>query len=234
MWTLGFEFEGPQRVRNALTRQRSTPVSKITVPVVAVAAVAYAVYFMPASIDPGIDGLNTANPAVEVRGSAPPSARVVTILRNGYGLAVPVFNGRFVSLVPLLPGLNRIQAAVNGRVSAPVDVTGPTLPPPEVTRALAGDCTGTIAAYPTSGYVGENFLVVVNLDAAAAGVIARVTTDNPGCRSCDADRTAPNQFTRRLVYQGRGPFRITFLALDKEGKVRCEGVTTDLTSHGQR
>jgi hypothetical protein len=234
VWTLRFEFKSSTRLdRFDLKRARAVRPAAV-VPVIAVLLGVYAAYFQPVSINPSVNGVNTTDPAIEVKGSGPPSARFVSILRNGYGWQVPLVNGQFASLVPLLPGLNRIQAAVNGRVSAPVDVTGPSITAANVSSAMAGKCSGVIAVHPASGHEGEPDLVIVNLDSASAKLIARVTTDNPLCHDCDAARTAPNQFTVSQIYHGRGPFRVTFIAMGKDGKVRCQGTSAELTALGPR
>ncbi len=232
MLTARFEFNSPSRLGRFDPRGRARGLGPTTASIVLLGV--YCVYFSPVAVDPGLNGTSTPDPAVEVRGSAPLGSRFAVILRNGYGWTVPVNRGRFASLVPLFPGLNRIQAAVNGRVSAPVDVTGPAVTAASVTTAMNGECSGTIAVHPPSGYEDQEDLVVINLNPLGAALVRRVTTDNPLCHDCDASRSGPDQFTLRQYYHGNGPFRIKFLAFDGDGKVRCQGESAELIALGPR
>jgi len=234
VWTFQFDLKGPTRLGRLDPRQARATRMAVLVPVCAALFVAYAAYIAPpVSIDPGINGAITADPAIEVTGSGPQYGASVQILRNGYAWRAALVNGRFASLVPLLPGLNRIQAAVNGRISFPVEVEGPKVAAAKVSTAMVGGCSGAIAVHPASGYEGAGNLVIVNFDRSAE-MITRVTTDNPLCHECDVVRTAPNQFAVSQIFHGLGPFRVTFEAFDKHGRVRCKGESADLNALGPR
>jgi hypothetical protein len=233
VWTLRFDLKSPTRLGRLNPRQARATRPATLVPACAALLGVYAAYVAPVSIDPSINGRSTADPAIEVTGSGPRSGTSVLILRNGYAWPAALVSGRFASLVPLLPGLNRIQAAVNGRISVAVEVEGPKVAAARVSRAMVGECSGVIAVHPASGYEGDSDLVIVNIDRSAE-LITRVSTDNPLCHECDAARTAPNQFAVSERFRGQGPFRVTFMAFDKDGRVRCQGESADLTALGPR
>lgn len=234
MWIFRFDLKGPTRMGRLDPRQAKATRLAVLVPICAVLFVAYAAYVAtPVSIDASINGASTADPAIEVTGSGPRYGTSAQILRNGYAWPAALVNGRFASLVPLLPGLNRIQAEVNGHISAAVEVEGPKVAAAEVRTAMVGECSGVIAVHPASGYEGDSNLVIVNFGHSAEP-ITRVTTDNPLCHECDAARTAPNQFAVSEQFQGKGPYRVTFVAFDKDGRVRCRGDSAELTALGPR
>jgi hypothetical protein len=100
---------------------------------------------------------------------------------------------------------------------------------------MSGSCSGTISASPTSGYVHSPFVMTITISPPFDKVITRVTTNNPGCTTCDATQARPGQFSRTLYFTGKpGSFTVEFLAFDKDGKVRCRGNTTSLTVLGSR
>lgn len=90
---------------------------------------------------------------------------------------------------------------------------------------LSGDCEGTITTSVTSGYQGDPITYTITIKPPVHKEIARVTTNNPGCTNCDAKEVAPGKYTLTHFFLGKGPFKVTFLAFDKEGKERCSGST---------
>jgi hypothetical protein len=100
---------------------------------------------------------------------------------------------------------------------------------------MTGQCTGTITSSPASGYVGDPFTTTIVISPPASQFIARVTTDNPGCRTCDAQMTQPGHFSRVLYFQGSaGTFQITFIAFDGDGNELCSGSTSALRVLGPK
>jgi len=99
---------------------------------------------------------------------------------------------------------------------------------------LRGDCQGTITSSVTSGYAGDAIVYTITIKPPASKEIVRVTTNNPGCTNCDAKEAAPGKYTLAHNFLGKGPFRVTFLAFDKDGKERCSGSTGQLRGLGNR
>lgn len=94
---------------------------------------------------------------------------------------------------------------------------------------LTGDCSGTIRASPPRGYAGEQQNVTVRINPPFHTVITRVTTNNPRCRTCDAQPKSSGEFVFSGRFEGTGgPYRIEFLALDNEGRIRCRGESEEL------
>ena len=99
---------------------------------------------------------------------------------------------------------------------------------------LTGECTGTIDTSAVRGYEGEPVIPIIRIDPPFDGIIVKVITDNPGCRQCETSRMENGTFMREMVFQGRGPVRLSFVALDGEGKERCRGQTVELEALGPR
>jgi hypothetical protein len=95
--------------------------------------------------------------------------------------------------------------------------------------SLTGDCSGTIRALP-SGHIGERQDVTITIKPPFHQIITRVTTNNPRCRTCDAQPKSPGEFVFSGTIRGTagGKYRIEFLAYDKEGRMRCRGETQEL------
>ena len=104
----------------------------------------------------------------------------------------------------------------------------------ESSSERTGDCTGTINTSAIRGYEDDPVIPTIRIDPPYDSIIAKVITDNPGCPQCEASRTEDGTFTRELTFQGRGPFRVGFVALDGEGKERCRGQTVELEALGPR
>ena len=96
--------------------------------------------------------------------------------------------------------------------------------------------TSPLAAFGgmLSTSVGDPVIPTIRIDPPYDSIIAKVITDNPGCPQCEASRTENGTFTREMVFQGRGPVRLRFVALDGEGKERCRGQTVELEALGPR
>lgn len=99
---------------------------------------------------------------------------------------------------------------------------------------LSGECSGTISASTTRGYVGDLMECTITIKPPFDKRITRVTTNNPLCQTCDATQMAPGRFIWTGPFAGKGPFRVEFVAYDKDGEVRCRGHTTELTALGPR
>jgi hypothetical protein len=119
----------------------------------------------------------------------------------------------------------------------PTDVLPPSLSETEEVDDpgyLGGACDGTITVNPPSGYQGDPAVYTIVIKPPFDREIVRVTTDNPACRNCDAKQVTPGKHTLTLHFTGKGPFTATFLAFDKDGKVRCSGSTGSLRSLGPK
>lgn len=196
-----------------------------------IAAAIYAAHIYDRiSFDPGT---NSDAPAAEYKlsGSAPLRADSIQITRNGQVWNQPVTNGRFEATVPLVAGVNHIQASFNGKVSRRIDVNGA----PPISN-FTGDCKGTIVASPTSGFDGDPVSVTITIDPSSTAKITRVVTHNPLCPNCDAlQATKPNEFVLRQYYSGGGnaTFQVQFDAYDAQNKIRCSGATAPLTVYSK-
>jgi hypothetical protein len=159
-------------------------------------------------------------------GSAPRHVDAVQINRNGQVWVQSVTGGKFTAAITLQPGVNHIQASMNGTLSKRIDVNGPS-----PVSAVEGDCRGTITPTPTFGFNGDPLVTTITIDPSTAAMVDRVVTDNPKCHDCSAVRTSPNTFVLSGPFIGGdgGTFQITFVAYDGQNRARCRGTTVPLT-----
>ena len=122
-------------------------------------------------------------------------------------------------------------AAVSLAVGLAVTVAPPL---PAGGQFVEGKCHGSIIALPRVGYQGERQKVLVTIRRPSARIIARVVTDNPACRDCEAAAWGHGRFVFNGEFIGEGPFAITFKAFDRNGKLRCEGSTPELKALGPK
>ena len=104
----------------------------------------------------------------------------------------------------------------------------------ESSSEMTGDCTGTINTSAIRGYEGDPFKEIIRIDPPFDSIIVKVITDNPVCQQCEASLIENGTFIREGTLQGQGPFRVSFIALDGEGKERCRGQTVELEALGPR
>ena len=99
---------------------------------------------------------------------------------------------------------------------------------------LVGECQGTISSSPMSGNEGDPATHTIVILRPFDERITRVTTNNPRCTACDATRTGPGRFVLSGPFLGSGPFRVEFIAFDRDSKERCRGYTAEIMALGPR
>ncbi|MCP4897216.1 MAG: hypothetical protein GY906_09630 [bacterium] len=105
----------------------------------------------------------------------------------------------------------------------------------ETRSTMSGHCTGAITASPAAGYVGDGLTVTIVINPPESQFIAKVTTDNPRCHTCNAPMVQPGRFVYTGYFDGpSGGFTVTFIAYDQDGVQRCSGATGTLQVLGPR
>ena len=232
MGEIHFRVDGltEENVRRWRRRARPTAVAaKVVGWTAAAVVIVYAInYPGQIKITPVGGGTSTTSSVITVKGTVE-NTNVGTIILNvnGYPRTVSVENGAFNFRVSLNPGENTIQGSVGGVASDTIKITADI-------GSLRGECSGSIGVSPTSGHEGDPQISTISISPPYDEVITRVTTNNPRCMACDATQTGPGQFSRTGAILGRGPYRIEFLAFDKDGKTRCRGYSTELMALGSR
>jgi hypothetical protein len=97
--------------------------------------------------------------------------------------------------------------------------------PQTITLTVLGmldNCLGQITTDNPADFDGEPFIITVTLTGAAADMVARVTSVNPGGQF-DLTSQENGVYTVTLYYEGDGYFTLTFTALDAAGNVLCSG-----------
>ena len=219
-----------ENVRRWRRRARPTAVAaKVVGWTAAAVVIVYAInYPGQIKITPVGGGTSTTSSVITVKGTVEnTNVGSITLNVNGYPRTVSVENGTFNFRVPLIPGANTIQASVGGVASDTIKVTADI-------GSLSGECSGSIGVSPKSGYDGDPQIATISISPPYDQVITRVTTNNPHCKACDATQTGAGQFSRGGGIVGRGPYRIEFLAFDKDGKIRCRGHSIELMALGPR
>jgi hypothetical protein len=95
---------------------------------------------------------------------------------------------------------------------------------------MDGACSGSIVGEPASGYVGDISSAVIAITRSPRP-IAKVMTDNPACRNCEAVMEAPGRFryTGRFTAPASSPLPFTFVfafaAYDAAGNKLCSGAS---------
>jgi hypothetical protein len=91
--------------------------------------------------------------------------------------------------------------------------------------ALRGDCNGSLTISPASGYHHDRVRHVVRISPPANTRIAKVVSDNRGCRNCRLHRRNATTWSVGLYYNcgGRGSVPISYSAFDRNGRLVCSG-----------
>ncbi|HLF18849.1 MAG TPA: hypothetical protein VI749_08165 [Candidatus Omnitrophota bacterium] len=93
-----------------------------------------------------------------------------------------------------------------------------------VTNQMTGNCQGTISSSLSAGRPQTPHTITVNISPAHASNIAKVTSDNPGCRSCDLNPAGYGTWNRTFYFTGTsGTFTLTYIAYDHQGNNVCSG-----------
>jgi hypothetical protein len=219
-----------ENVRRWRKRIRPTAVTaKVVGWSAAAVVIVYAInYPGQIKVTPAGGGTSTTSSVITVKGTVEnTNVGAITLNVNGYPWTVSVENGAFNFRIPLNPGENTIQASVGGVASEIIKIRA------DLGR-LTGECSGTIGVSPRSGYEQDPHIATISISPPYVRVITRVTTNNPRCKECDAKQTRTGQFSLTLHFEGRGSYRIEFLAFDKHGKIRCRGYSTELMALGSR
>jgi hypothetical protein len=91
--------------------------------------------------------------------------------------------------------------------------------------ALSGQCSGNLVLSPARGYHGDRIRHTVTIAPPGNARIARVVSDNPGCRNCRLTKRSATTWSVGLFYNcgGTGPVPVAYSAYDRSGKLVCSG-----------
>ncbi|HCS91557.1 MAG TPA: hypothetical protein DIW77_16315 [Chromatiaceae bacterium] len=91
--------------------------------------------------------------------------------------------------------------------------------------ALRGACNGSLTIAPASGYHQDRVRHIVRIAAPANARIAKVVSDNRGCRNCRLHKRNATTWSVGLYYNcsGRGAVPIAYSAYDRGGRLICSG-----------
>lgn len=109
----------------------------------------------------------------------------------------------------------------------------PCRPKPKVAKppsgsgayALRGNCNGSLTISPAGGYHRDRVRHIVRISPPANARVAKVVSDNRGCRNCRLTRRNATTWSVGLFYNcsGRGPVPISYSAYDGSGRLICSG-----------
>jgi hypothetical protein len=109
----------------------------------------------------------------------------------------------------------------------------PCRPKPKVAKppsgsgayALRGNCNGSLTISPAGGYHRDRVRHIVRISPPANERVAKVISDNRGCRNCRLTRRNATTWSVGLFYNcsGRGPVPISYSAFDGSGRLICTG-----------
>ncbi len=126
--------------------------------------------------------------------------------------------------------------AIRGRLRKALVPCRPKPKPPSVARrvpegaaahAMTGACSGSLVLSPAAGHDGDPGYHIVTIDPPVSSKVARVESDNPGCRNCDLPKVGRNTWKRKLYFSGGGgPVSVRYTAYDAAGKALCRGQGT--------
>jgi len=91
--------------------------------------------------------------------------------------------------------------------------------------ALSGQCSGNLVISPAGGYDGDRVRHIVSIAPPDNARIAKVVSDNRGCRNCRLTKGNATTWSVGLFYgcSGRGSVPIAYSAYDRGGKLVCSG-----------
>lgn len=91
--------------------------------------------------------------------------------------------------------------------------------------ALSGQCSGELVIAPAQGYHGDRVRHIVRIAPPGNAAIAKVVSDNRGCRDCRLTKRNATTWSVGLYYgcSGVGPIPIAYSAFDGSGKLVCSG-----------
>ena len=98
----------------------------------------------------------------------------------------------------------------------------------------SSECKARITADISSGYEGEETVITVYIPQPFKDRVVKVLTDNPACINCEFKYFDQGVFLSTQIIQGKGPFSISFRALDADGNVICTGTSPEITALGPR
>jgi hypothetical protein len=93
------------------------------------------------------------------------------------------------------------------------------------TYALSGACNGSLVISPAGGYHRDPVRHIVSIAPPVNARIAKVVSDNRGCRNCRLKKRNATTWSVQLYYgcSGRGNVPIAYSAYDANGKLVCSG-----------
>lgn len=93
------------------------------------------------------------------------------------------------------------------------------------TYALSGSCNGSLIISPAGGYHRDPVRHIVRIAPPVNARIAKVVSDNRGCRNCRLRKRNATTWSVQLYYgcSGRGSVPIAYSAYDQSGKLVCSG-----------
>ena len=96
-------------------------------------------------------------------------------------------------------------------------------------------CRGNITVSATAGYRGDPITYYITVQPPESADVARVTTDNPGCHNCDAEKVREGYYTLNHVFHGGvATFSVRFIVFDADGNEMCNGSTGTLRNLGEK
>jgi hypothetical protein len=131
------------------------------------------------------------------------------------------------ALIPCRP--KRKPPVIKPReVRPPTPVAKP--PKGDGSFAMRGECSGRLVIEPSAGWDGDRVRHIVHIDPPASARVARVVSDNPGCRNCRLRRIGPHVWRGDLWFRcsGRGIVHVSYAAFDRQGRRICSGRGSDL------
>ena len=125
----------------------------------------------------------------------------------------------------LKPVRDRLAEALNPCRPKPKPAVVAKPPRGSGAYALSGECSGNLVISPAGGYNGDRVRHIVSIAPPGNARIAKVVSDNRGCRNCRLTKRNASTWSVGLFYgcSGRGSVPIAYSAYDRSGKLVCSG-----------